>query len=90
MDHCVSELPQGMPSPLLPFRIAPQIEKVALCNAIAVGSDKDWEFLFHLYINTTEEQDGLHLVHAMSCSRDPWILNRWDDQLTVNILPGEA
>lgn len=70
---------RGMPSPLMPFRIPPQIENAVLCSAVALGSDKDWDFLFNLYINTTEEEDESRrrrLVHAMSCSKDPWILNR--------------
>nr|XP_038953136.1 aminopeptidase Q isoform X3 [Rattus norvegicus] len=58
--------------------IPPQIEKVVLCNAIALGSNKDWDFLFNLYINKTEEQEDLfHLVHAMGCSKDPRTLNRF-------------
>lgn len=60
--------------------IPPQIENAVLCSAVALGSDKDWDFLFNLYINTTEEEDESRrrrLVHAMSCSKDPWILNRF-------------
>ncbi|KAL6082260.1 hypothetical protein STEG23_025420, partial [Scotinomys teguina] len=53
------------------------IQRVVLCNGIALGSDKDWDFLLSFYINTTEEEEGIHLLQAMSCSKEPWILNRF-------------
>ncbi|CAH7017408.1 aminopeptidase Q [Phodopus roborovskii] len=55
------------------------IEKVVLCNGIALGSDKEWDFLLRFYINTTEEEEEgrAHLIYALSCSKEPWTLNRF-------------
>ncbi|XP_028633056.1 aminopeptidase Q [Grammomys surdaster] len=66
--------------------IPPPIERVVLCNAIALGSDRDWDFLFNHYINKTEEEDVTHLVHALSCSKDPWILNRFMEY-SITVVP---
>ncbi|XP_051019163.1 aminopeptidase Q [Acomys russatus] len=54
-----------------------QIEKVVLCNGIALGSYEEWEFLLNFYINKTETEEDFDLVFAMACSKDPWILNRF-------------
>ncbi|XP_012619157.2 aminopeptidase Q [Microcebus murinus] len=53
------------------------IKSVILCYAIALGSDKEWDFLLNIYTNTTEEEERIHLAYAMSCSKDPWILLRY-------------
>lgn len=74
----------------MPFRIPYPIQRVVLCNGIALGSDKEWDFLLSFYINTTEEEEGTHLLQALSCSKEPWILNRWGDQLTLHVLARET
>uniref|UniRef100_A0A8D2CV39 Aminopeptidase n=1 Tax=Sciurus vulgaris TaxID=55149 RepID=A0A8D2CV39_SCIVU len=53
------------------------IKNVILCYGIALGSDKEWDFLLNVYINTTKEEERIQLAYAMSCSKDPWILNRY-------------
>nr|XP_048275417.1 aminopeptidase Q isoform X6 [Myodes glareolus] len=55
------------------------IQRVALCNGIALGSVKEWDFLFSFYVNITkkEEERGSRLIPAMCCSKEPWILNRY-------------
>ncbi|XP_062943936.1 aminopeptidase Q [Cynocephalus volans] len=53
------------------------IKSVILCYGIALGSDKEWDFLLNIYTNKTEEEERIQLAHAMSCSKDPWILNRY-------------
>uniref|UniRef100_H0UWB5 Aminopeptidase n=1 Tax=Cavia porcellus TaxID=10141 RepID=H0UWB5_CAVPO len=55
------------------------IKNVILCYGIALGSDKEWDFLLDVYTNTTEEEERIQLAYAMSCSKDPWILNRYMD-----------
>nr|XP_021515886.1 aminopeptidase Q [Meriones unguiculatus] len=57
-------------------RIPLQIERVVLCNAIALGSYEEWDFLLNFYINKTQEHEDIYLLHGMICSKDPWILNR--------------
>lgn len=64
------------------------IQRVVLCNGIALGSDKEWDFLLSFYINTTEEEEGTHLLQALSCSKEPWILNRFMEYaITVSPSP---
>ncbi|XP_038188055.1 aminopeptidase Q [Arvicola amphibius] len=66
------------------------IQKVALCNGIALGSVKEWDFLFSFYINITKEDEerGSRLIPAMSCSKEPWVLNRFMEYVvTVNPNP---
>uniref|UniRef100_A0A8C8YWR6 Aminopeptidase n=1 Tax=Prolemur simus TaxID=1328070 RepID=A0A8C8YWR6_PROSS len=53
------------------------IKSVILCYGIALGSDKEWDFLLNIYTNTTEEEERIQLAYAMSCSKDPWILHRY-------------
>ncbi|XP_066130213.1 aminopeptidase Q [Saccopteryx bilineata] len=57
----------------MPYPIQTEI----LCYGIALGSDKEWDFLFSIYNNNTEEEERIQLILAMSCSKDPWILNRY-------------
>ncbi|XP_066238157.1 aminopeptidase Q [Saccopteryx leptura] len=57
----------------MPYPIQTEI----LCYGIALGSDKEWDFLFSIYSNNTEEEERIQLILAMSCSKDPWILNRY-------------
>ncbi|XP_050005240.1 aminopeptidase Q [Alexandromys fortis] len=66
------------------------IQRVALCNGIALGTVKEWDFLFSFYINITKEKEerGSRLIPAMSCSKEPWILNRFMEYVvTVNPNP---
>ncbi|XP_006913361.1 aminopeptidase Q [Pteropus alecto] len=53
------------------------IRNVILCYGIALGSDKEWNFLLNIYTNNTKEEEKIQLAYAMSCSKDPWILNRY-------------
>ncbi|XP_062045805.1 aminopeptidase Q [Lepus europaeus] len=53
------------------------IRSMVLCYGVALGSDEEWDFVFNFYTNTTEEEERIQFVYAMSCSRDPWILNRY-------------
>nr|XP_004651617.1 aminopeptidase Q [Jaculus jaculus] len=53
------------------------IKNVILCYGIALGNDKEWDFLLNVYNNTTNEEEKTPLVYAMSCSKEPWILNRF-------------
>ncbi|KAF6125607.1 laeverin [Phyllostomus discolor] len=53
------------------------IKTVILCYGIALGSDKEWDFLLSIYTNNTKEEEKIQLIYAMSCSKDPWILNRF-------------
>ncbi|XP_025716650.1 aminopeptidase Q isoform X2 [Callorhinus ursinus] len=53
------------------------IKSVILCYGVALGSEKEWDFLLNMYTNKTKEEERIQLTYAMSCSKDPWILNRY-------------
>uniref|UniRef100_A0A8C2W2F4 Aminopeptidase n=1 Tax=Chinchilla lanigera TaxID=34839 RepID=A0A8C2W2F4_CHILA len=61
------------------YEIPYPIKSVILCYGIALGSDKEWDFLLNIYTNTTEKEERIKFAYAMSCSKDPWILNRYMD-----------
>ncbi|XP_032698138.1 aminopeptidase Q [Lontra canadensis] len=53
------------------------IKSVILCYGIALGSEEEWDFLLNMYANKTKEEERIQLAYAMSCSKDPRILNRY-------------
>ncbi|KAM6224299.1 aminopeptidase Q [Rhynchocyon petersi] len=53
------------------------IKNVILCYGIALGNDKEWDFLLNIYTKTTKEEERIQLAYAMGCSKEPWILNRY-------------
>ncbi|XP_036266285.1 aminopeptidase Q [Pipistrellus kuhlii] len=53
------------------------IKTEILCYGIALGSDKEWDFLLNIYANSTNEEERIQLASAMSCSKDPRILIRY-------------
>ncbi|XP_072372595.1 aminopeptidase Q-like [Scyliorhinus torazame] len=53
------------------------IRNVIYCEAIKAGTDKEWNFAWTLYLNHTSMEEDDDLLIAMSCSREPWILNRY-------------
>ncbi|KAM9252810.1 aminopeptidase Q [Dugong dugon] len=53
------------------------IKNVILCYGIALGNDKEWDFLLSIYTNKTKEEERIQLAYALSCSKDPWILKRY-------------
>ncbi|XP_016080427.1 PREDICTED: aminopeptidase Q isoform X2 [Miniopterus natalensis] len=55
------------------------VKTVILCYGVALGTDKEWDFLLNIYTNNTEEEERNQLIYAMGCSKDPWILNRYMD-----------
>lgn len=58
------------------------------CNAIAAGGVKEWDFAWKMYKNATIASEADKLMSALSCTRQPWLLNRsvikiWETLLTV-------
>lgn len=53
------------------------IRTVILCYGVALGSNKEWDFLLNIYMNNTNEEERIQLAYAMSCSKEPWILHRY-------------
>ncbi|XP_055980688.1 aminopeptidase Q [Sorex fumeus] len=53
------------------------IKSVILCYGIALGNDKEWDFLLNVYKSKTKEDEKMQYAYAMGCSRDPRILKRY-------------
>ncbi|XP_076995016.1 aminopeptidase Q [Tamandua tetradactyla] len=53
------------------------VKHVILCYGIALGSDKEWDFLLNIYTNTKNKEERIEIAYALSCSKEPWILNRY-------------
>ncbi|XP_053557551.1 aminopeptidase Q [Bombina bombina] len=49
------------------------------CYAIAEGGEEEWEFAWKKYntSNTDDVQETDRLLHGLSCTKEPWILNRF-------------
>ncbi|XP_067885976.1 aminopeptidase Q-like [Heterodontus francisci] len=53
------------------------LKRIIYCEAIKTGTDKEWNFAWTMYLNHTSISEDDHLLFAMGCSREPWILNRY-------------
>ncbi|XP_044535889.1 aminopeptidase Q [Gracilinanus agilis] len=51
--------------------------KDIMCFGVAMGSDKEWDFLLSVYEKSTDIEERFSLLYAMSCSKEPWILHRY-------------
>ncbi|KAM9311210.1 aminopeptidase N [Gastrophryne carolinensis] len=56
--------------------IHPNLRNTIYCNAIAKGSEEEWEFAWQQFKKTDNAQEADKLRGALACSREPWILNR--------------
>ncbi|KAG9466320.1 hypothetical protein GDO78_016810 [Eleutherodactylus coqui] len=56
--------------------IHPNLRSTIYCNAIGEGGEAEWNFLWEKFKNTTSAQEADKLRYALSCSKEPWILNR--------------
>ncbi|XP_075213531.1 aminopeptidase N-like isoform X4 [Lycorma delicatula] len=61
---------------LVTFRIHEDLKTIVYCEGIKHGTEKEWNFLFSVYIKTNFAKEKLIILSALSCSREVWILNR--------------
>ncbi|XP_069580456.1 aminopeptidase N-like [Brachyistius frenatus] len=57
--------------------IHPNLRSTVYCNAIAAGGAEEWEFAWKEFRNTTIASEAEKLRSAMSCTKQPWLLNRY-------------
>ncbi|XP_068943855.1 aminopeptidase Q [Petaurus breviceps papuanus] len=53
------------------------IKNEVMCHGIAMGSDREWNFLLSAYENSESEGNRDAIINSLSCSKDPWILYRY-------------
>ncbi|XP_071437784.1 aminopeptidase Q isoform X4 [Pithys albifrons albifrons] len=60
------------------YKIPFLIKRTVCCYAVAVGSDKEWNFAWEMYTHTdSTEEDKDILLFAMSCAKESWLLYRY-------------
>ncbi|MEQ2264561.1 hypothetical protein XENORESO_012548, partial [Xenotaenia resolanae] len=53
------------------------LKSTVYCTAIAAGGDEEWDFVWKMYKNATIASEVDKLMHALSCTKEPWLLNRY-------------
>ncbi|XP_036596299.1 aminopeptidase Q [Trichosurus vulpecula] len=61
-----------------------------MCYGIAMGSDREWDFLLNVCENKSEgNRDGI--IRSLSCSKEPWILYRYMEYaLNANLFGSDS
>lgn len=62
---------------LLSRRIPPNLRSSIYCSIVATGGEEAWTFIWDKFQEATVVSEADKLRTALSCSREPWILNRW-------------
>ncbi|KAM9376141.1 aminopeptidase Ey-like [Pholidichthys leucotaenia] len=57
-------------------KIHPNLRSTIYCHAIAEGDANEWDFAWEQF-NQTNAIEADKLRYAMSCSKQPWLLNRY-------------
>lgn len=71
--------PSLLPLPLTHLclsRINANLRSTVYCNAIAAGGVEEWDFAWGMYKNATIASEADKLMYALSCAKQPWLLNR--------------
>lgn len=58
-------------------KINVNLKTTVYCNAIAAGGVDEWDFAWSMYKNATIASEADKLMYALSCTRQPWLLNRY-------------
>ncbi|XP_027871824.1 aminopeptidase Ey-like isoform X1 [Xiphophorus couchianus] len=53
------------------------LKSTVYCNAIAAGGKAEWDFAWEMHRNTTIASEAEKLMLALSCTKEPWLLNRY-------------
>uniref|UniRef100_A0A3P9JI76 Aminopeptidase n=1 Tax=Oryzias latipes TaxID=8090 RepID=A0A3P9JI76_ORYLA len=57
-------------------KIRPSLRDAIYCSAMAAGGVEEWDFMWSIYRkNDTSDPDNL--IYALSCTRQPWLINRY-------------
>ncbi|XP_028679112.2 aminopeptidase N-like [Erpetoichthys calabaricus] len=57
--------------------IHPNLRSLIYCSAIASGGVEVWDFGWKMFRNTTFTAESDRLRYALSCAKEPWLLNRY-------------
>lgn len=59
--------------------IHPNLRSTVYCYAIATGGVEEWDFTWKMFKKATVAAEAVKLRAALSCTREPWLLNRFLD-----------
>ncbi|XP_047435973.1 aminopeptidase Ey-like [Mugil cephalus] len=57
--------------------IISNLRSTVYCSAIAAGGVEEWDFAWEMYRNATIASEAEKLMYALSCAKEPWLLNRY-------------
>ncbi|XP_041842679.1 aminopeptidase Ey-like isoform X2 [Melanotaenia boesemani] len=57
--------------------ISPNLRSTVYCSAIKTGGVEEWDFAWTMYKNATIASEAEKLREALSCTKMPWLLNRY-------------
>uniref|UniRef100_A0A669BKB4 Aminopeptidase n=1 Tax=Oreochromis niloticus TaxID=8128 RepID=A0A669BKB4_ORENI len=58
-------------------KISPNLRTTVYCSAIAEGGAVEWDFAWKMYKSATIASEAEKLLYALSCTKQPWLLNRY-------------
>ena len=62
---------------LIVCRIDVNLKYETYCNAIAGGSEEEWDFAWARYLNSQVASEKSTILSSLSCTKDVWLLNRY-------------
>ncbi|CAF91423.1 unnamed protein product, partial [Tetraodon nigroviridis] len=57
--------------------IHPNLRSIIYCHAVAAGRTEEWEFAWEKSQTTNSTVEKEHLLRALSCTTEVWLLNRY-------------
>uniref|UniRef100_A0A224XI48 Aminopeptidase n=1 Tax=Panstrongylus lignarius TaxID=156445 RepID=A0A224XI48_9HEMI len=57
--------------------IPTNVRHIVYCTIIKFGDADTWDFLWERYLNSNHGSEKNHILSALACSRDIWVLNRY-------------
>uniref|UniRef100_A0A8C5FYW7 Aminopeptidase n=1 Tax=Gouania willdenowi TaxID=441366 RepID=A0A8C5FYW7_GOUWI len=58
-------------------QIHPNLRSTVYCSALAAGTMEEWDFAWTMYRNATVASEAEKLMWALSCTKEPWLLNKY-------------
>ncbi|XP_076148014.1 aminopeptidase N-like [Alosa pseudoharengus] len=59
------------------YFIHPNLKQTVYCNGIAAGGVDEWDFAWEMFKNSSNAAEADKLLYALSCTKVPWLLNRY-------------
>uniref|UniRef100_H3D2Y9 Aminopeptidase n=1 Tax=Tetraodon nigroviridis TaxID=99883 RepID=H3D2Y9_TETNG len=70
--------------------ISLNLKSTVYCNAIASGGAEEWDFAWSMFQNSSLASEAEKLLHSLSCTQRPWLLNRSVRLSSSRVLPARS